>query len=481
MRTTARTLAAAFAVVAVVVVLAGGLAGAQKEYETLPFKDDFGTAELVYSGGYRIADKVINLRRKLHAVPGVMYEEYEASRIVLSALKSMGIKDSNIETGLGVTGVIAHIGFGSLAMSKEDSEIPTIVLRADMDALPIHEETDVPFKSTVPGVMHACGHDAHTAMLLGAAMALKAVEEELITMKAAVRLFFQPAEECGAGAKAMIDEGAIEGADDAIMLHVANNLDTGVIAVKVCLPAQLSPPRPPRRRRRLTCAPRPPPSPKPGLMLYVCPPPGGGTGPPPPPADPRSAPAATQRRVLHVRDHRHGRRRARRASARVQRRRRRDGRHHLGHPPDRRAHGRPDGLGGRLDRVRPRRAGLQRHPRDDGARRHHQAPLEGQVRGVLRHAHDARPGHRGGVRVHRGGAQQGRPQAAERARRRGTSARRSRGAPLARRSRRLTGAPDVRPPADSSPSAPSRRCTTTRSSPPSGSTWRRTCSARSPR
>ena len=228
MRTTARTLAAAFAVVAVVVVLAAGLAGAQKEYETLPFKDDFGTAELVYSGGYRIADKVINLRRKLHAVPGVMYEEYEASRIVLSALKSMGIKDSNIETGLGVTGVIAHIGFGSLAMSKEDSEIPTIVLRADMDALPIHEETDVPFKSTVPGVMHACGHDAHTAMLLGAAMALKAVEEELITMKAAVRLFFQPAEEGGAGAKAMIDAGAIEGADAALMLHVGSSLDSGI-------------------------------------------------------------------------------------------------------------------------------------------------------------------------------------------------------------------------------------------------------------
>ena len=171
--------------------------------------------------------QVIDLRQKLHEVPGVMYEEYEANRIVQSTLKSIGIKEKNIQSGLGITGVIAHIGFGSLEASKSGS-IPTIVLRADMDALPIQEETDVPFKSSVPGVMHACGHDAHTAMLLGAAMALKAVEDELIQMQAAVRLFFQPAEEGGAGAKAMIDAGAIEGTSAALMLHVGSSLDVGI-------------------------------------------------------------------------------------------------------------------------------------------------------------------------------------------------------------------------------------------------------------
>ena len=175
--------------------------------------------------------QVIDLRQKLHEVPGVMYEEYEANRIVQSTLKSIGIKEKNIQSGLGITGVIAHIGFGSLEASKSGS-IPTIVLRADMDALPIQEETDVPFKSSVPGVMHACGHDAHTAMLLGAAMLLKENEAKLIESGSAVRLFFQPAEECGAGAKAMIDEGGIRGTTDAIMLHVANNLKTGVISAK---------------------------------------------------------------------------------------------------------------------------------------------------------------------------------------------------------------------------------------------------------
>ena len=101
-----------------------------------------------------------------------------------------------------------------------------------MDALPIHEETDVPFRSTYDGVMHACGHDAHTAMLLGAAMVLKNHEAELTAAGGSVRLFFQPAEEGGAGAKAMIDAGAVEGANAAIMLHVGSSRDVGKIVSK---------------------------------------------------------------------------------------------------------------------------------------------------------------------------------------------------------------------------------------------------------
>ena len=197
------------------------------ELEALPFEVDVGTTREVYAGGAgSIAAAVVGLRRAIHQNPGIMYDEYAASDIAYGTLRAIGIEDANIKRGLGITGMIAHIGAGSLESSVA-GEVPTIVLRADMDALPIQEETEVPFKSTVPGVMHACGHDAHNAMLLGAAMALKRREAELIANGGAVRLFFQPAEEGGAGAKAMIDEGAIRGADAAIMLHVGSGNDAG--------------------------------------------------------------------------------------------------------------------------------------------------------------------------------------------------------------------------------------------------------------
>ena len=194
--------------------------------DKLPFEDGFGTAEEVYTSG--IADAVVGLRRAMHANPGVMYDEYFASETSLETLKLMGVDASDIMTGLGVTGLVAHIGAGTLESTMDvDSSVNTITLRADMDALPIHEETDVPFKSTVDGVMHACGHDAHTAMLLGAAMLLKRHESELVALNAAVRLFFQPAEEGGAGAKIMVDSGAIDGTSAAVMLHVGSSLDVG--------------------------------------------------------------------------------------------------------------------------------------------------------------------------------------------------------------------------------------------------------------
>ena len=183
----------------------------------------------VYTTG--VASAVVSLRRAMHANPGIMYDEYFASETVVATLRAIGVREENIKTGYGITGVIAHIGAGTLdeSLSMKSGMVPTIALRADMDALPIHEETDVPFKSTVDGVMHACGHDAHTAMLLGAAMLLKRHEAAIATMGGAVRLFFQPAEEGGAGAKAMIDQGALKGATAAAMLHVGSNMNTGTI------------------------------------------------------------------------------------------------------------------------------------------------------------------------------------------------------------------------------------------------------------
>jgi hypothetical protein len=163
----------------------------------------------IHNRATNLTDYLITTRRTLHRHPELMYQEQETSAIIQEKLRDLDIKYSTgwaINThpdkieGKGGYGIVADIGTGGE---------PCVLLRADMDALPILERTEGidHFKSRYDGTMHACGHDAHTTMLLGAAAALKQVEDSL---QGTVRVMFQPAEEGGAGAKRMREEGVLE-------------------------------------------------------------------------------------------------------------------------------------------------------------------------------------------------------------------------------------------------------------------------------
>ena len=173
----------------------------------------------IVSQSREIHQWIVEKRRAIHRHPELMYEEFETSRLVQSTLSDLGIE---YEKDIAVTGVVGVVGNG---------EGPCIALRADMDALPIHEEADVDFRSQIDGKMHACGHDCHTAMLLGAARVLKNNESEI---NGTIKLIFQPAEEGGAGGKMMRDQGVLENPDveQIFGLHVSDKLPTGTLASK---------------------------------------------------------------------------------------------------------------------------------------------------------------------------------------------------------------------------------------------------------
>ncbi len=160
---------------------------------------------------------IIEKRRTIHQHPELMYEEFETSKLVQETLSDLNIE---YENDIAITGVVGTIG---------DGTGPCIALRADMDALPIHEETDIDFRSKIDGKMHACGHDCHTAMLLGAARLLKENEKEI---KGTIKLIFQPAEEGGAGGKMMRDQGVLQNpqVEQIYALHVAGTMPMGTLA-----------------------------------------------------------------------------------------------------------------------------------------------------------------------------------------------------------------------------------------------------------
>ena len=167
----------------------------------------------------QIEPRIVNTRRTIHSHPEMGYQEEQTSTLVQARLRDLGIP---FRAGLAKTGVVAQI-------KGELGDGPCVLLRADMDALPIDEQSGVPFSSEVPGVMHACGHDAHTAMLLGAA---ELILDRRSTFAGTVKLMFQPAEEGGGGAARMIEDGVLSEprVDAAFMLHVWPDLDVGQVA-----------------------------------------------------------------------------------------------------------------------------------------------------------------------------------------------------------------------------------------------------------
>lgn len=165
-------------------------------------------------------EDIVALRREIHREPELGFETEKTAEKVLTALDGLPLE---IETGVAENGVVATL--------EGEGDGPIVALRADMDALPIHEETGLPFASGVDGKMHACGHDGHTSMLVGAARALSQdhLRERL---NGSVKFVFQPAEEGGGGGRVMVEEGVAEGVSSIFALHLWPGLPFGTVATK---------------------------------------------------------------------------------------------------------------------------------------------------------------------------------------------------------------------------------------------------------
>jgi amidohydrolase len=166
----------------------------------------------------RIDGDLVALRRDLHEHPELSYAETRTAALVADRARALGLA---VRTGVGGTGVVADL--------QGEAPGPTLLIRADMDALPVAETSGFSFASKNPGVMHACGHDAHVASVLGAATLLADRRRHLAGR---VRFIFQPAEEVSGGAARMIEDGVLEGVDRVLGAHVLAPVPVGVIAVR---------------------------------------------------------------------------------------------------------------------------------------------------------------------------------------------------------------------------------------------------------
>ncbi len=165
-------------------------------------------------------DKIIAIRREIHRHPEMAFEEYNTAKIIAEYLKELGLEP---KCGIAKTGITADI------CGKEDGK--TILLRADMDALPVTEQTGLEFSSETPGIMHACGHDIHISTLLACATTLVKQKDKL---NGRVRLLFQPAEEATGGAEPMINEGVMENPEvnAAFAFHISNEVPLGSVLIR---------------------------------------------------------------------------------------------------------------------------------------------------------------------------------------------------------------------------------------------------------
>jgi len=166
----------------------------------------------------RVLPEVVQLRHYLHQHPELSDQEEQTASLVAERLEKLGMRP---RTGVGGHGIMADI--------RVSDSAPTLALRADMDALPIQEENDVPYRSVRQGVMHACGHDGHTAILIGVAEVLCQLRESLPVN---VRLIFQPAEETVGGARRMCEAGAMDGVTAVVALHGWVHLPLGHVGVR---------------------------------------------------------------------------------------------------------------------------------------------------------------------------------------------------------------------------------------------------------
>ncbi|MBO9998565.1 MAG: amidohydrolase [Cyanobacteria bacterium SID2] len=167
----------------------------------------------------KLFPRLVEIRRHIHAHPELSGQEYQTAAYVAGVLSSCGL---HVREGIGKTGVV-----GDLA--RPDGDARCVAVRTDMDALPIHERTNLEFASRQEGIMHACGHDVHTTLGLGTAMVLSQLVEEL---PGSVRFLFQPAEEIAQGAGWMVEEGAMENVNAIFGVHVFPSIPNGVIGIR---------------------------------------------------------------------------------------------------------------------------------------------------------------------------------------------------------------------------------------------------------